>query len=105
MAVVRKTFFSQMIGCEKPVPGISAFQSTFFVSLHSVGRYLSAEMPCDSGPRHCGQLLDVDFAVVLSAIKADRASNKIEEIIIGRLIYFSPDKIVRDLLRSLLALR
>src|SRR5215470_8260029 len=56
MSVVRKTFLSQMIGCENPFPGIAVFHKTFFVSLHSVGRFLSSETPWASGPRHCGQL-------------------------------------------------
>src|SRR6185295_9018497 len=55
IAVVRKTFLPQMIGDEKPSPGIATFQSTFFVSLHSVGRFFSVEMPWLSGPRHCAQ--------------------------------------------------
>src|SRR5215470_20365934 len=56
MSEVRKTFLSQIIGCENPRPGISVFHKTFFVSLHSVGRFFSSETPCASGPRHCGQL-------------------------------------------------
>src|SRR6266481_6537157 len=55
MAVVKKTFFSQMIGDENPSPGMAVFQSTFFVSLHSVGRFFSFEMPWLSGPRHWAQ--------------------------------------------------
>jgi hypothetical protein len=34
---------------------MAVFQSTFFVSLHSVGRFFSLEMPWLSGPRHCAQ--------------------------------------------------
>src|SRR5262245_22394860 len=56
MSVVRKTFLSQMIGCENPRPGSAVFHRTFFVSPHSVGRFLSFETPCASGPRHWGQL-------------------------------------------------
>ena len=44
-----------MIGEENPRPGIGVFQSTFFVSLHSVGRFFSYEIPWLSGPLHCAQ--------------------------------------------------
>jgi hypothetical protein len=44
-----------MICDENPRPGIAVFQSTFFVSLHSVGRSFSVEMPWLSGPRHWAQ--------------------------------------------------
>src|SRR5262245_33953570 len=56
MSAVRKTFLSQMMGCENPRPGSAVFHKTFFVSLHSLGRFFSFETPCASGPRHCGQL-------------------------------------------------
>src|SRR5918911_2136925 len=35
---------------------MGVFHLIFFVLLHSVGRFFSGEMPCPSGPRHCGQL-------------------------------------------------
>jgi hypothetical protein len=57
MAVVMKTFFPQMIGEEKPRPGMAVFQSTFFVSLHSLGRFFSLDTPWLSGPRHCAQFV------------------------------------------------
>src|SRR5829696_6087235 len=44
-----------MTGVDEPRPGISIFQRTFFVSLHSVGGLAVADTPVAAGPRHCGQ--------------------------------------------------
>src|SRR5262245_43097771 len=71
MSVVRKTFLPQIIGCEKPRPGSAVFHITFFVSLHSTGRFVSPETPCESGPRHCAQL--DELAALLPEVRA--ASN------------------------------
>ena len=38
-----------------PRPGISIFQRTFFVSLHSAGGSARLDTPVAYGPRHCGQ--------------------------------------------------
>src|SRR5262245_4607026 len=56
MAVVRKMRSPQTMGEECPRPSIVAFHFTFLVALHSVGNPVSFEIPCPSGPRHCGQL-------------------------------------------------
>ena len=45
----------QITGEDDPRPGISTFQRTFFVSLHSVGGLADLETPLAYGPRHCGQ--------------------------------------------------
>jgi hypothetical protein len=45
----------QTMGEADPRPGISTFQRTFFVSLHSVGGSPYFETPVAYGPRHCGQ--------------------------------------------------
>jgi hypothetical protein len=55
MAVVKKIRFSQTTGEEWPRPGMGVFHAMFFVALHSVGRFFSAEMPWLPGPRHPGQ--------------------------------------------------
>src|SRR5262245_52858623 len=43
------------IGEALPRPGISTFQVTFFVSLHSSGGLAVDETPVACGPRHCAQ--------------------------------------------------
>jgi hypothetical protein len=80
MAVVRKTFFSQMIGDEKPSPGIAVFQSTFLVWLHSVGRLVSVEIPWLSGPRHWAQFgLEPAGFVLAGPDKAETVMQAINE--------------------------
>src|SRR5205807_3239146 len=54
--LVRKMRFSQTIGVDPPWPGMASFQTTFFVSLHSAGRFVSLLTPSFVGPRHWGQL-------------------------------------------------
>ena len=54
-AVSTKMRSPQMTGDADPRPGISTFQRTFFVSLHSVGGVADCETPLAYGPRHCGQ--------------------------------------------------
>ncbi len=82
-----------MIGCEKPRPGIGVFQSTFFVSLHSVGRFFSGDTPWLSGPRHCGQLDESDFAAVrdsdpaLPANSVNRQTDKSDNQSSARFMY------------------
>src|SRR5438876_784937 len=44
-----------MIGEDQPRPGTACFQTTFFLSLHSVGKLPLATMPCPVGPRNSGQ--------------------------------------------------
>src|SRR5215471_13902744 len=96
MSVVRKTFLSQMIGCENPFPGIAVFHKTFFVSLHSVGRFLSSETPWASGPRHCGQFdeLAASLLEICAASNDNRHINdKDESLIASRFIDLcSPDR-------------
>src|SRR5262245_15009614 len=96
MSVVRKTFLPQMIGCENPLPGIAAFHKTFFVSLHSVGRFLSLETPWASGPRHCGQLDELAASLLeVCAASNDNSqmNDKDESLIASRFInYCSPDR-------------
>ena len=57
------TFSPQMTGVPDPRPGISTFQRTFFVSLHSSGGSAVFDTPVAYGPRHCGQ----NFSGVLCA--------------------------------------
>src|SRR5579863_8147755 len=54
-AVVTKTWFSQMIGDERPCPGTSAFHLTFLVVLHSVGGEALGAVPFPVGPRQWAQ--------------------------------------------------
>src|SRR4030095_1301907 len=42
-------------GLAEAFPGISTFQATFLVSLHSMGGLPCGAMPFIRGPRHCGQ--------------------------------------------------
>src|SRR4030095_14915258 len=56
------TLSPQMTGVPDPRPGISTFQRTFFVSLHSRGGSAVLETPVAYGPRHCGQ----NFSAVVS---------------------------------------
>src|SRR5215475_5947917 len=96
MSVVRNTFLSQMIGCENPLPGSAVFHNTFFVSLHSAGRFLSFETPWLSGPRHCGQLdeLAASPLEIRAASNDNRQMNeKDESLIASRFIDLcSPDQ-------------
>ena len=50
-AVVRKTWLSQMIGDESPLPGTSTFHLTFLVGLHSIGGVALGAVPFPVGPR------------------------------------------------------
>ncbi|MBA3241334.1 MAG: hypothetical protein H0T60_08945 [Acidobacteria bacterium] len=55
------------------MPTTGVFHLTFFVALHSSGRFFSAEMPEPSGPRHPGQFASSaasDAAVVLEKATA-----------------------------------
>ena len=45
----------QTTGVDEPLPGISTFQRTFWVSLHTSGGAAFGATPVISGPRHCGQ--------------------------------------------------
>src|SRR5215510_4690407 len=85
MSVVRNTFLSQMIGCENPLPGSAVFHNTFFVSLHSAGRFLSFETPWLSGPRHCGQLdeLAASPLEIRAASNDNRQMNEKDESLIA----------------------
>src|SRR5262245_37948108 len=55
VAVVTITRSPHTMGEDQPKPGISAFQTTFEVALHSIGTPVSEEMPCPVGPRKPGQ--------------------------------------------------
>src|SRR5262245_43735303 len=55
VAVVTITRSPQTMGEDQPNPGISAFQATLEVALHSIGMPVSEEMPCPVGPRKPGQ--------------------------------------------------
>ena len=50
-AVVTKTWFSQTMGDERPLPASSAFQRMFFVLLHSTGGDAFGAVPLPVGPR------------------------------------------------------
>jgi hypothetical protein len=54
-AVSRNSRSAQTTGDADPRQGISTFQRTFFVSLHSSEGVAVGETPVASGPRHCGQ--------------------------------------------------
>src|SRR5690349_7632228 len=54
MAVRTNIFSPQTTGVALPEPGISTFQRTFLVSLHSTGGSLSGAQPSLLGPRHWG---------------------------------------------------
>src|SRR5262249_22636475 len=56
VAVVTITRSPHTIGEDQPKPGISAFQTTLELALHSIGTPVSEEMPCPVGPRKPGQL-------------------------------------------------
>src|SRR5438445_12597331 len=45
-----------MAGVEPAIPGNGACHTMLSVALHSVGRFISLQMPLLAGPRHCGQL-------------------------------------------------
>jgi len=45
----------QTTGVAEPLPGISTFHFTFFVSLHSTGGEACGATPVMWGPRHWGQ--------------------------------------------------
>ena len=51
-AVSTKMRSPHTTGVEEPLPGISTFQRTFFVSLHSSGGVACGATPVMSGPRH-----------------------------------------------------
>ena len=53
-----KTWSSQMIGVDVPLPGIWVFHRTFRVSLHSVGGVAEGETPLACGPRQAGQFAE-----------------------------------------------
>jgi hypothetical protein len=55
--VSRYTRSPQTTGEAEPRPGISIFQRTFFVSLHSVGGVAVRDTPVMCGPRHWAQYL------------------------------------------------
>src|SRR5262245_25141099 len=92
-----------MIGCENPRPGSSVFQNTFFVSLHSTGRFLSLDTPWLSGPRHCGQLeeLAASLLEICAANNDNRQMNdRDESLIANRFIDLcSPDQVLFRRLR------
>src|SRR5262245_9876345 len=54
-AVATKTRSPQTTGEADPRPGISTFQRTFFVSLHSTGGLAVFDTPVALGPRHWPQ--------------------------------------------------
>src|SRR5258708_4865080 len=60
------------IGEEYPLPGIALFHATFFLALHSVGRFLSGATPVLCAPRHCGQ-----FTVTLGSMRAAARRSRI----------------------------
>jgi hypothetical protein len=55
-SLVTKTRSPQTHGVEPAIPGILSFHKMFLPSPHSVGTFVSLEMPSFVGPRHCGQL-------------------------------------------------
>src|SRR4029453_9536911 len=78
---VRKILLPHMIGDECPRPGIAVLHWTFFVWLHSSGRFFSIEMPLPPGPRHCGQLVSSPADVTSAASEtgpADKATMKMK---------------------------
>src|SRR5688572_19715583 len=68
IAVVRNTWSPHTTGEDEPRPGISTFQLTFFVSLHSVGGSACGATPVARGPRHCGQLRSAASSAELRAV-------------------------------------
>src|SRR5262245_1026338 len=52
IAVSTNTLSPHTTGEADPRPGISVFQRTFFVSLHSIGGSAVRETPVAYGPRH-----------------------------------------------------
>src|SRR6266849_2640086 len=76
-SAVRKMRSPQTAGVEPAQPGVLNFQTTFFDSSHSVGRFFSLLMPLLSGPRHCGQLsartTTPNARITMDAMRNERA--------------------------------
>jgi hypothetical protein len=71
--VVRNILLPQTMGEEWPRPGMGVFHWTFFVPLHSVGRFFSSDTPWPDGPLHCGQ-----FEPLLDALTS--GENKVKSV-------------------------
>ena len=69
MAVRTNTRSPQTTGDAHPRPGISTFQRTLLVSLHSVGGLAVRDTPAAKGPRHCGQYRSPPSAAGLRPIR------------------------------------
>jgi hypothetical protein len=62
----------QTTGVDEPLPGISTFQRTFFVSLHSIGGVACGATPVMSGPRHWGQKRSASAPLAPSGTLSDK---------------------------------
>src|SRR5688500_7310354 len=63
VATFRNTWSPQMMGVEPVREGIGSFQAICSVGDHARGRPRSALTPLSAGPRHCGQLSNLDGGV------------------------------------------
>ena len=66
-ACVRKSLSPPATGVELPRSGNATFHFTFFVVLHSTGRFVSSVMPSRVGPRHAGQFAAGSDEVAIKA--------------------------------------
>src|SRR5262245_15738477 len=74
----------QTIGVEPDIPGSFSFHATFFVALHSVGRFFSPEMPSLFGPRHWGQF-SARAPAGASGRQRRRSRGRQEAVTVGKL--------------------
>src|SRR5206468_1901679 len=65
----------RITGDDHALPWMAVFQTTFFVSLHSVGNPRESVVPSPLGPRNCGQSAPAKTAGATRTVRISETTN------------------------------